>query len=130
MTLLQRLRQRAHRLNAEVYALSFACHDPRVSWLAKALTICVVAYALSPIDLIPDFIPVLGLADDLLLLPLGIALVIRLIPPIVLAESRERARLLLAQDRPTMRGAAIVIVGIWIILALLLVAWLSSVFAR
>jgi uncharacterized membrane protein YkvA (DUF1232 family) len=113
------LRQQAKQLQAEIYALYFVYQDPRVSWVVKALTLGIVAYALSPIDLIPDFIPVLGMLDDLLLLPLGIALVIRLIPAVVLAEARERARHMLETEHPTMRGAAIVIIGIWIAIAIL-----------
>jgi len=79
-------------MKAEIAALGYACRDPRVPWYAKALAMCLVAYALSPLDLIPDFIPVLGYLDDLVLLPLGILLVVRMIPPHVLAECCERAR--------------------------------------
>ena len=84
-------RQRARELKAEIAALGYACRDPRVPWYAKVLAACVVAYALSPLDLIPDPIPVLGYLDDLVLLPLGILLVVRMVPPAVMAECRERA---------------------------------------
>lgn len=85
-------RERARQLKAEVHALARAARDPRVPWYARALAACIVAYAFSPLDLIPDPIPVLGYLDDLVLLPLGIALVVRLIPPEVLAEHRAQAR--------------------------------------
>ena len=75
-----------------MHALYLASRDPRVPWYAKALAVCIAAYALSPIDLIPDFIPVLGYLDDAILLPLGILLVVRMIPPDVMAEHRAAAR--------------------------------------
>ncbi len=114
---------RARQLEAEVYALYLAYRDPRVPWYAKFLVACVVGYALSPIDLIPDFVPVLGYLDDLLLLPLGIALALRMIPPEVMVECRERARSELAAGKPVSRAAAAVIVLIWLGLAALAV-WL------
>lgn len=113
--------RRARELKAETYALYLACRDPRVPWYAKLFAAGVVAYALSPIDLIPDVIPFLGYLDDLILLPLGIALVIRLIPPPVMADCRFRAREVLAQGLPISRTAAAVIIAIWLMLALLAV---------
>jgi uncharacterized membrane protein YkvA (DUF1232 family) len=104
-------------LKREAYTLWLAARDPRTPWYARIVAGFVVAYAFSPIDLIPDVIPILGLLDDLILVPLGIALVIRLIPPGVLAESRVRAEHAFASGRPVSRGAAIVIVGIWLVLA-------------
>ena len=91
MTPVRTWSERARELRREVYALYFACRDPRTPWYAKWLVAGVVAYALSPIDLIPDFIPVLGQLDDLILVPLGIAIAIRLIPTEVLAECRAKA---------------------------------------
>jgi uncharacterized membrane protein YkvA (DUF1232 family) len=117
---------RARQLQAEVYALYLTCRDPRVPWYAKGVAVCVVSYALSPIDLIPDFIPVLGYLDDLLLIPLGIALALRLIPPVVMVECRERARSELAAGKPVSRAAAAVIVLIWLGLA----AWAALLIAR
>jgi uncharacterized membrane protein YkvA (DUF1232 family) len=90
--LVDRWRARARDLETEVRALWLASRDPRVPWHAKAVAGLTVAYALSPIDLIPDFIPVLGHLDDLVLVPLGLALAIRLVPPEVLAEHRARVR--------------------------------------
>ena len=104
-------------------ALYLAYRDPRVPWFARLIAACVVAYAFSPIDLIPDFIPVLGYLDDLLLVPAGIALVLKLIPPEVMAECRERARSELAAGKPVNRVAAAVIVAIWVGLAALAVVW-------
>jgi uncharacterized membrane protein YkvA (DUF1232 family) len=85
------LRQRARALKRETYTLSFAYRDPRTPWYARIVAACVVAYAFSPIDLIPDFVPLLGYLDDLILVPLGIALPIQLLPVEMIAESRARA---------------------------------------
>ncbi len=114
-------KRRARRLKAEVYALYLAYRDPRVPWYAKVLAACVVGYAISPIDLIPDFIPGLGYLDDLVLIPLGIALTLRLIPSEVMVECRERARTEVAAGKPVSRAAAAVIVAIWLGLAALAV---------
>src|ERR671927_100641 len=94
----QSWRQRARRLKREVYALYLAYRDPRVPWYARLLAACVVGYAFSPIDLIPDVIPVLGYLDDLILVPLGVALAVRMVPEDVLSESRQKARE--TTDRP------------------------------
>jgi uncharacterized membrane protein YkvA (DUF1232 family) len=110
-------KQHARHLKRETYALYLAYRDPRVPWYAKLLAACVVAYAFSPIDLIPDFIPVVGYLDDLVLVPLGIALSLKLIPPQVMAECRTRAAA--AEGKPTNWVAAMVIVAIWIGLAAL-----------
>ena len=118
------LRDWAHALKRETLALYYAARDPRTPWLAKLVVGLVVAYALSPIDLIPDFIPVLGYLDDALLLPLGIWLAIRLLPPEVLAEARARAARTLEQPRSV--AAAVVIVAVWIGLALLAGWWLAK----
>src|SRR5947208_13443776 len=110
--MLQRIRQWARLAGRDVYAVYRAARDPRVPWYAKALAFCVARYALSPIDLIPDFVPVLGYLDDLIIVPLGIFLVIRLIPPNVMAEHRGLADA--AQDRPVSRTGATMIVAVWI----------------
>ena len=89
--IMNRIKAGATRLKKELRALYLAYKDPRVSWYAKAFTACVVGYALSPIDLIPDFIPVLGYLDDLVLLPIGIWLALKMIPPQVMAECRQKA---------------------------------------
>src|SRR5712691_3572734 len=99
--LVQRLKARAHLLKRDTIALYLVARDPRTPWYAKVLAAAVVAYALSPIDLIPDFIPVLGYLDDLILVPAGIALVLRLVPAEVMADCREQART--RADRPISR---------------------------
>src|SRR5687767_9182327 len=118
----------ARRVKREVYALALAYRDPRVPWPARIVAAGVVAYAFSPIDLIPDPIPVLGYLDDLVLVPLGIMLAVRLIPPAVLDESRQRAEALLAAGRPTNWTAAAVIVAIWLLLAAAVVVFLVGLF--
>ena len=115
-TLTQRLRDWARAIKRDVTALYLAARDPRVPWYAKAVALAVAAYALSPIDLIPDFIPVLGYLDDVIIVPLGILLAVRLIPADILAEHRAAASE--AGERPTSRTAAAVIIAIWIGLAL------------
>ena len=119
---MQRLRDAARRLKAETLALYLAARDRRTPWYARLLVAAIVAYALSPIDLIPDFVPVLGYLDDVILIPLGIALALRLIPAEVMAEARERARIELDSNRPRSRIAAAVIVGIWVV-ALAALGW-------
>jgi uncharacterized membrane protein YkvA (DUF1232 family) len=103
----------ARGLRRDAHAVYLAAHDPRMPWYAKALAIAVAGYALSPVDLIPDFIPVLGYIDDLIIVPLGIALVVSLIPNEVIAEYRTKADA--AEQRPRSRGAAIIIVAIWMV---------------
>lgn len=117
MSTIERWKQRARSLKTELYAIYLAYRDPRVPWYARVVAACVVGYAFSPIDLIPDPIPVLGYLDDLILLPLGIALALRLIPPEVMAESREQAREIMRESRTTNWVAAGVIVVIWLLLA-------------
>ena len=116
-----RLKDWARTIKRDVHALYLASRDPRVPWYAKALGIAVAAYALSPIDLIPDFIPVLGYLDDLIIVPLGIFVVVRMIPPDVMAEHRATAAA--AEMKPVSRGAAAVVVGIWALSAAL-IGWL------
>jgi uncharacterized membrane protein YkvA (DUF1232 family) len=111
-----------HRpLRSELTALGLALRDPRTPWHAKVLALCVVGYAMSPLDLIPDPIPVLGMLDDLILLPLGIALLRRLIPAVILMDARARVA---AGERIVPPGGRLgtgIIVAIWLILALLTV---------
>ena len=110
----------AGRLESETYALYLAYKDPRVPWYAKLFVALVVGYAFSPIDLIPDPIPVLGYLDDLILVPLGVALAVRMIPEDVLSESRQTAREMVERgERPVSRAAAAVIVVLWLAPAVL-----------
>lgn len=122
--MLARWRGWARGLKREVFALYLAYRDPRVPWYARLFVGVVVAYAFSPIDLIPDPIPVLGYLDDLVLIPLGIAIAINLIPAQVLSESRAESARAMAAGKPVNRVAAAVIVAIWLTLAAL-VAWLG-----
>jgi uncharacterized membrane protein YkvA (DUF1232 family) len=119
---LDRLKSWAHGLKRDVHALYLAGRDPRVPWYTKALAAAVAGYALSPLDLIPDFIPVVGYLDDLILVPLGIVVVIRLIPTEIMAEHRATAAA--AQDRPVSRVAAVAIVCAWVA-ALALSGWFA-----
>jgi len=109
--MVERLKQWARGIKRDVVALWLAARDPRVPWYAKAVAGIVAAYALSPIDLIPDFIPVLGYLDDLLIVPAGIVLAVKLIPAPVMTELRERA---LDQRKPTSRAGLLAIIAIWI----------------
>lgn len=116
MTAGERLKTWARRIKRDGVTLWFACKSPQTPWYAKALGAFVVAYALSPIDLIPDFIPVLGYVDDVLLLPALIWLTVRLLPPAVLADSRQQAEAWMqAQGRkPRSRAGVALVVGVWL----------------
>jgi uncharacterized membrane protein YkvA (DUF1232 family) len=106
-----------------VLVLYLACRDPRTPWYAKAFAGVVVAYALSPLDLIPDFIPVLGYLDDLILIPLGIWVAVRLIPALVLEDCRRAASdVRLAKSR----AGAVVIVILWVVAALAVGLWIGT----
>lgn len=121
------LKQRARALKDQTYVLYLAARHPGTPWYAKLLVAAIVAYALSPIDLIPDFVPVLGLLDDLLLIPLGIALAIRLVPPAVLAECRAQAQ---ERRKLVSRVAGAVIVVIWLAVAGLGLWWAWRTWGR
>ena len=122
-TWLDRLRRRARALKVETLALYHVARDPRVPWYARLFVGVVVAYALSPIDLIPDFIPILGYLDDLILIPLGIALALRMVPRDVLEDCRARAE----RDarRPTSRAAMLAIIAFWLA-STALITWLVA----
>jgi uncharacterized membrane protein YkvA (DUF1232 family) len=122
-------RQRARMIKREADAVYLASKDPRVPWYAKALAACVLAYLLSPIDLIPDFIPVVGYLDDLVIVPAGLLLVIKLIPTDVMAEHREAARVAALDRKPNWMVAS-VIVGIWISVVLMVFRPLWRYFAH
>ena len=130
MGVLEQLKGWARSLKTELYALYLAYRDPRVSWYARIVTVCVVGYAFSPIDLIPDPIPILGYLDDLIIVPIGIWLAIKLIPGDVLVECRERARNEIQKGKPTNWVAAGIIIGIWILLAVLIGVMLLRVLRR
>lgn len=115
------LKRWARTIQRDAHAVYLAARDPRTPWYVKVLALCVAGYALSPIDLIPDFIPVLGYLDDIVLVPLGIWAVVRLIPPPIMAEHRAAAALV--AERPVSRTAAVVITLIWVA-SIALTAWL------
>ena len=108
-------------MRRDVVALWLAARDPRVPWLAKAVAAAVAAYALSPVDLIPDFIPVLGYLDDLLIVPLGIMLAVRLISPPVMADLRRQAS---TQRKPSSRAGLATIILLWLAGVALVVSWI------
>ena len=118
---LQGMRQWARTIKRDVVALGIAARDPRVPWYAKATAGAVAAYALSPIDLIPDFIPVLGYLDDLLIVPLGIAATVWLIPPHLMAEFRAEAAM--RQERPSSRVGLLIVIAVWLVMLLIAWAW-------
>ncbi len=103
----------------EVYAVYLAYRDPRTPWYARLWAAGVVAYAFSPIDLIPDFVPVLGYLDDLLIVPLGIVVALKLIPADVMTESRAKAQVAMSAGRPLNRWGAVLIIALWVLLAAL-----------
>ena len=124
--ILAKVRNWARAIKRDILALWLAARDSRTPWYAKAVAAFVAAYALSPIDLIPDFIPILGYLDDAILLPLGILLAIRLVPPEVMAEMRARASQ--QADRPRSLVAAVVIVILWLVITISAGLWFSRKF--
>lgn len=118
------LKSMARRLKRDAMTVYFVARDPQTPWPVRLLALMIAAYALSPVDLIPDFIPVLGFVDDVLLLPLGIWLVLRLTPAEVIAVSRSRADAVL--DKPVSRGAMVVVIVIWVVGLVWLADWLAG----
>jgi uncharacterized membrane protein YkvA (DUF1232 family) len=106
---------KSKKLKSEIYALYLASRHPGTPWYAKVLAALIIGYALSPIDLIPDFIPVVGYLDDLILIPLGIVLLIKIIPKGVLEECRAKAEADLSREKPKSWVAAIIIIFIWLL---------------
>ena len=122
--MLTRIKTWARNLKRDSHAIYLASRDPRVPWYAKALAVAVAAYALSPIDLIPDFIPIIGYLDDLVIVPLGIWLVVSLIPDEVMAECRAKADEI--GQRPVSRAGMIAIITVWIAAAAIL-GWIGYI---
>lgn len=129
ITIRERLRGWARQIKRDVHALYLAARDPRVPWYAKVAAIAVAAYALSPIDLIPDFIPILGYLDDLVIVPLGILLAVKLVPPDLMVEFRMAAATADA-ERVLGKWGAAVIVMLWVVGLILAAMWLQSVMGR
>jgi len=121
---MSRMKQWAHRVRIDAHAVWFAARDPRTPMPARLFGVAIAAYALSPIDLIPDFVPLLGLLDDLVLLPLGIWLFVRMVPPALFAEHRARAEA--ASERPISRSGAAVVILIWVGIMALFAAYVWS----
>ena len=130
MKAIETWKKRARQLKIETYAIYLAYKNPRTPWYARFFAACVVGYALSPIDLIPDFIPVLGYLDDLVLIPLGIAFALKMIPQTVLVECREKSQMTMSQNKPTNWIAAGVIIAIWLLLAALSIILIVRVILR
>ena len=128
MSFLQTWKLRARALKREVYALYLAYRDPRTPWYGKVVAALVVAYAFSPIDLIPDPIPILGYLDDLVLVPLGAAIALRMIPPEVMADSRAKAEEVLRAGKPISWVGAAIITLIWLLLAALAIWFIAKLF--
>ena len=115
-----RLKQHARQIKQETNALYLAYYDVRTPWYVRGFVLLVVAYALSPIDLIPDFIPVIGYLDDIILLPLGIMIAIRLVPPQVMVECRERARTTLSVNRSVRWSGGLIVLFVWAIVGIVI----------
>ena len=129
-TFIQRWKNRARTIKREVYTLYLAYRDPRTPWYGKVFAALVVAYAFSPIDLIPDPIPILGYLDDLILVPLGVMIAVRLIPPVVMSESRAKAEEMMRSGKPVSWVGALIIGLIWIVLAILGIKLVLDVIGR
>ncbi len=121
-------KQKARLLKRQVLALYFAYRDPRTPWHARAFAALVVAYAFSPIDLIPDFIPVLGYLDDLVLVPLGVWLALKMVPPQVMADCQAAAEAGLGEAKGRFKFRAAVIVALWLLVLALVVLWIVQLF--
>ncbi len=117
--MLEQLKTRARALKKEVFAVYLAAKDSRTPWYAKGLVLLIVAYTLSPIDLIPDFIPVLGYLDDLVIVPLGVFLAIKMIPPPIMEECRRKAGEYLEEKKPQFKFMGGIIIAIWVIVVIL-----------
>lgn len=117
----------ARKLKTETYALYYAYRDPRVPWYTKLLAAFIVAHTLSPIDLIPDFIPVLGYLDDLIITPLGLTIVLKMIPEEVMIEARQKAELSMDKMDRASRVGMLIVVCIWLLVALLLFLWIIKI---
>jgi uncharacterized membrane protein YkvA (DUF1232 family) len=119
---------RARELTAQTYALYLAFLHPRTPWYAKVFAALVVGYVFSPVDPIPDFIPVVGLLDEMVVVPIGVALATKLVPPEVFVECREKARGVAEDEKPVSRVAAVVVVAVWLLFVALAVFLALRVF--
>ncbi|MED4750803.1 YkvA family protein [Brevibacillus choshinensis] len=120
-TAFQIIKSKAKKLKLEAFVLFFAYKDSRVAWYAKLFAICVVAYAFSPIDLIPDFIPIIGYLDDIILVPLGVWIALKLIPDEVVRGCRAKAEELISKGKPKNWFMGILFIALWIVCGI----WIS-----
>lgn len=125
---IEKWKQSARKLKSETKALYLAYKHPQTPWYAKAFAGLVIAYAFSPIDLVPDFIPVLGYIDDLILVPLGITLAIKMIPGSVMVDCRMQAEIETAEGKQANWISAVIIIMLWITLAVFFMLWLTNFF--
>ena len=130
MPRLEGWKKRVEQLKVETYALYLAYQDPEVPWYAKAFAACVVGYFISPIDLIPDFIPVLGYLDDLVLVPLGISIALKMIPAPVMERCRAKARVDLSKDKHLIWIGAAIIIVIWLLVVTAIIAIMIRILHR
>ena len=121
MALMKMWKAKVRKIKIETYTLYLASKHPMTPWYAKIFVVAIVAYVFSPIDLIPDFIPILGYLDELIIVPLGIIVALKMIPKPVLLECRGKAQTIMNQGRPKNWFAAVIIIAIWIILAVLII---------
>src|SRR4030065_506546 len=128
--MLSSLRAKAKKLESETYALYLAYRDPRTPWHARALAAFVVAYTVSPIDLIPDFIPVIGYLDDLIITPLGLYLALRLLPAEVIADARQQAARASSEGRVKTRAGVAIVLSVWGFGAIVLVVILARLIQK
>ena len=117
-------KRRARQLSAQTYALYLAYRDPRTPWYAKVFAALVVGYVFSPIDPLPDWIPAVGLLDEMVVVPIGVLVAAKMIPPQVMEESREKAREVAEGEKPVSRGAAVLVIIVWL-LCVVLAAFLT-----
>lgn len=130
MKIIDSLKQRSRTMKRDVMALWIAYRDPRTPWYAKVFSAVVVAYALSPIDLVPDFVPVLGYLDDLILIPAGVTLALKMIPAEVMAEARIKAEEQFSSGKPKNWLAAGIIILIWLVILFFVFRWGVSLFKK
>jgi uncharacterized membrane protein YkvA (DUF1232 family) len=128
--MLSSLRAKAKQLERETYALYFAYRDPRTPWYARAFSAFVVAHTVSPIDLIPDFIPIIGYLDDLIITPLGLYVALRMIPAQVMVDARQQAALASAEGRIKTKAGIAIVLSIWAIGAILLLIVLARLIQK
>lgn len=126
---LEAWKRRARQLSAQTYALYLAYRDPRTPWYAKVFAALIVGYVFSPIDPIPDWIPVLGLLDEMVVVPVGVLVAAKMVPPQVMEECQEKAREVAEGEKPVSRVAAVVIVAVWLLCVALAVFLALRIFA-